>query len=130
MATRRNSVSDLDANIKQQTDKLKKLKEKKKRLLEADNIRLGKLVRKVFKNQLPESPDEQKLFFDRLAKSLEVGDNKNDNMSHSDTRTSEPVRPQTVPESGPVGAASYQQPVQPSNVQVTGSPSESNGFGG
>lgn len=90
----KNTVSSLDADIKQQTDKLKKLKEKKKRLMEADNIRLGKLVRQKFKKFLPETKEEQEIFFENLAKRLMSGDN--------DVVTQKP-EPETVRQQSLVG---------------------------
>lgn len=63
---KQDELSSLDTNIQAQTERLKKLKEKKKRLLEADNIKLGKLVRQIFGKDLPDSVEERKVFFQRL----------------------------------------------------------------
>lgn len=63
---KQDELSSLDTNIQAQTERLKKLKEKKKRLLEADNIKLGKLVRQIFGKELPDSVDERKVFFQQL----------------------------------------------------------------
>lgn len=102
----KNTVSSLDADIKQQTDKLKKLKEKKKQLMEADNIRLGKLVRQKFKKFLPETKEEQEIFFENLAKRLMSGDNEvvTQKPEHEAVRQQSsvgfgavPSEPQTVP---------------------------------
>lgn len=105
----KNTVSSLDADIKQQTDKLKKLKEKKKRLMEADNIRLGKLVRQKFKKLLPETKEEQEIFFENLAKRLMAGDNEGVTQK-PDVGT--PVREQVSVESVPASSVTEQQVVQ------------------
>lgn len=63
---KQDELSSLDTNIQAQTERLKKLKEKKKRLLEADNIKLGKLVRQIFGKDLPDSVEERKVFFQWL----------------------------------------------------------------
>ena len=101
----KNTVSSLDADIKQQTDKLKKLKEKKKRLMEADNIRLGKLVRQKFKKVLPETKEEQEIFFENLAKRLMSGDNE--------VVTQKP-EPEAVRQQSPVGLGAA--PSEPQTV--------------
>lgn len=63
---KQDELSSLDTNIQAQTERLKKLKEKKKRLLEADNIKLGKLVRQIFGKDLPDSAEARKVFFQQL----------------------------------------------------------------
>lgn len=109
----KNTVSSLDADIKQQTDKLKKLKEKKKRLMEADNIRLGKLVRQKFKKVLPETKEEQEIFFENLAKRLMSGDN--------DVVTQKP-EPEAVRQQSPVGFGA--SPSEPQTVPYARQDSE------
>lgn len=56
----------LDESIQAQKDRLTQLKNKKKVLLEAENIRLGKLVRKLFDGKMPDLPEEQEIFFENL----------------------------------------------------------------
>lgn len=69
-------IAAVDKDIEVQTAKLKKLKEKQKRLQEADNIRIGKLIKSVFKDTLPSTPAEQKEFFISLAKKVDSLDNE------------------------------------------------------
>lgn len=109
----KNTVSSLDADIKQQTDKLKKLKEKKKRLMEADNIRLGKLVRQKLKKVLPETKEEQEIFFENLAKRLMSGDN--------DVVTQKPES-EAVRQQSPVGLGAA--PSEPQTVSYARQDSE------
>lgn len=66
-----NELSQVQSDIEIQKEKLKKLQEKEKRLQEADNIRLGKLVKSVFKGKLPETPAEQKTLFEAVVKQLD-----------------------------------------------------------
>ena len=66
-----NELSQVQSDIEIQKEKLKKLQEKEKRLQEADNIRLGKLVKSVFKGKLPETSAEQKTLFEAVVKQLD-----------------------------------------------------------
>lgn len=66
-----NELSQVQSDIEIQKEKLKKLQEKEKRLQEADNIRLGKLVKSVFKGKLPETAAEQKTLFEAVVKQLD-----------------------------------------------------------
>lgn len=77
-----NELSAVEKAVVVQEAKLKKLREKQKRLQEADNIRLGKLIKTVFKDMLPETADEQVIFFTELAKHA----NMSDNMVKSESR--------------------------------------------
>lgn len=61
-------ITAVNKDIEAQTEKLRKLREKQKRLQEADNIKLGKLVKSIFKDSLPMTQDERKSFFLNLAK--------------------------------------------------------------
>lgn len=60
-------ITAVNQDIEVQTEKLRKLREKQKRLQEADNIKLGKLVKSVFKDSLPATEKERKVFFTNLA---------------------------------------------------------------
>lgn len=71
---KKDELSSLNNDIQAQTERLKKLKEKKKRLLEADNIKLGKMVRKVFGSFLPDSDVEREMFFNMLKQRFESSD--------------------------------------------------------
>lgn len=61
-------ITAVNQDIEVQKEKLRKLQEKQKRLQEADNIKLGKLVKSVFGDRLPLAQDERKIFFTNLAK--------------------------------------------------------------
>ena len=67
-----NELSQIQSDIEAQKEKLKKLQEKERRLQEADNIRLGKLVKSVFKGKLPATSAEQKRMFEVVVKHLDV----------------------------------------------------------
>ena len=67
-----NELSQIQSDIEAQKEKLKKLQEKERRLQEADNIRLGKLVKSVFKGKLPSAPAEQKRMLEVVVKHLDV----------------------------------------------------------
>lgn len=67
-----NELSQIQSDIEAQKEKLKKLQEKERRLQEADNIRLGKLVKSVFKGKLPSTPAEQKRMLEVVVKHLDV----------------------------------------------------------
>ena len=55
--------------------KLAKEKEKVRRMQEIDNIRLGKLVKKIFKGMLPDDKEAQEDFLKSLVKSEDLGEN-------------------------------------------------------
>lgn len=57
--------------------KLAKEKDKVKRMQETDNIRLGKLVKKIFKDVLPEDKVAQEEFFKGLVKYADMSENEN-----------------------------------------------------
>lgn len=75
--TNKTELELLEEDIQAQKDRLTQLKNKKKVLLEADNIRLGKLIRRLFDGILPESPEAQERFFGNIAKSYRSTYNEN-----------------------------------------------------
>lgn len=95
-----NELSQVQSDIEIQKEKLKKLQEKEKRLQEADNIRLGKLVKSVFKGKLPETPAEQKTLFEAVVKQLDSIYTKTEETASAGTDVSS-VTPQVQP-AGPV----------------------------
>lgn len=81
----KDELSNLSKDIQAQEDKLKRMKEKKKRLEEANFTKLGKLVVKVFGNQIPETDAERKIWLENLKK-LSVQPMNSGNMSvHSES---------------------------------------------
>lgn len=68
---RNKELDKVQKDIQAQTAKLKKLKTEEKRLLEAENIRVGKLVREILGDLLPDDTKAQTALFQNLKRTLE-----------------------------------------------------------